>query len=82
MLRMGPADNALVSDAKRFKTVQTPTLLLLGGDSPDFLRAATSAVEAALPNARLVVMAGQQHIAMNTAPGLFVREVMDFLISG
>jgi len=66
-------------EARRFKALDIPTLLLLGGDSPDFFRAATAAVEAALPNVRLVVMAGQQHIAMNTAPGLFVREIMDFL---
>ncbi len=36
-------------------------------------------VHAALSNSRVVVMAGQQHTAMNTAPDLFLREVIGFL---
>jgi pimeloyl-ACP methyl ester carboxylesterase len=56
-----------------------PTLLLLGGDSPAFLTAATHLLHETLPNNQLVVMPGQQHTAMNTAPELFVREVFDFL---
>jgi pimeloyl-ACP methyl ester carboxylesterase len=36
-------------------------------------------VSAALPNSRVVVLPGQQHIAMDTAPDLFVREVVAFL---
>jgi pimeloyl-ACP methyl ester carboxylesterase len=36
-------------------------------------------VHAALPKSRLVVLPGQQHTAMNTAPELFVREVLQFL---
>jgi pimeloyl-ACP methyl ester carboxylesterase len=66
-------------EPERFSTLATPTLLLLGGDSPAFLRAATEAVHAALPNSRLAVLPGQQHTAMNTAPELFVRKVLHFL---
>jgi pimeloyl-ACP methyl ester carboxylesterase len=36
-------------------------------------------VNAALPNSRIVVMPGQGHIAMDTAPDLFLREVLSFL---
>lgn len=64
---------------ERFRSLMTPTLLLLGGDSPEFLRAATESLHALLPNSRVVVMPGQQHTAMNTAPALFVREVLAFL---
>src|SRR5258708_40058617 len=32
-----------------------------------------------LPNSRILVLPGQQHIAMDTAPDLFVREVLAFL---
>jgi pimeloyl-ACP methyl ester carboxylesterase len=32
-----------------------------------------------LPNSRIVVLPGQQHIAMDTAPDLFVPEVLAFL---
>jgi len=64
---------------ERFKTLNVPTLLLLGGDSPSFSKAAIEAVNGALPNSRIVVLPGQQHIAMDTAPDLFVREVLAFL---
>jgi pimeloyl-ACP methyl ester carboxylesterase len=69
-----------VFDPARFRSMQTPTLLLLGGDSPPFLKAGTAAVEAALPDVRVTVMPGQQHTAMNTAPDLFARAVLQFLV--
>jgi pimeloyl-ACP methyl ester carboxylesterase len=56
-----------------------PTLLLLGGDSPQFFRSATEALTAILPNSRIVELPGQQHIAMDTAPDIFIREVVMFL---
>jgi pimeloyl-ACP methyl ester carboxylesterase len=66
-------------EPERFKGMQTPTLLLMGGDSPSFLRDATATAHAALSMSRVAVMPGQQHIAMNTAPDLFLREVLGFL---
>ena len=54
-------------------------LLLLGGDSPPFFRTSIENWHAALPNSRIVVLPGQQHIAMDTTPDLFVREVAGFL---
>jgi pimeloyl-ACP methyl ester carboxylesterase len=69
-------------DAPRFKALHTPTLLLLGGDSPHFFKAASEAVDTALPNSRIAVMPGQRHIAMDTAPDLFLHEVLTFLIGG
>jgi pimeloyl-ACP methyl ester carboxylesterase len=66
-------------DPLKSANVTTPTLLLLGGASPAFFLAAINKVHEALPNSRIVVMPGQQHTAMNTAPELFVREVLDFL---
>jgi len=65
--------------AQRFRQLQTPTLLLLGGDSPYFLKAAIEALSTILPNSQVAVMPGQQHIAIDTAPELFVREVAAFL---
>lgn len=67
-------------DAVGFTNLNIQTLLLLGGDSPAFFKAAIEAVATALPNSRNVVMPGQQHIAMDTAPELFVREVLAFLV--
>lgn len=73
------AEAEYVLDAERVGHLQIPTLLLLGGDSPPVLRNAVEALDALLPNSRIGVMPGQQHIAMYTAPGLFLREVLAFL---
>lgn len=67
---------------RRFANLKLPALLLVGGDSPQFLKAAVDAAHAALPASRLVSLPGQQHIAMDTAPELFVREVTAFLSEG
>jgi len=66
-------------DPARLAGIRVPTLLLLGGDSPAFFRTSTEALGAALPDARVVVLSGQQHAAMDTAPELFAREVLAFL---
>ena len=66
-------------NAERFRGLSTPTLLLLGGDSPAFFKAAIEVVSNTLPNSQAVILPGQQHIAIDTAPDLFVREVMTFL---
>jgi pimeloyl-ACP methyl ester carboxylesterase len=66
-------------DAERFKTMNTPTLLLLGGDSPPLYRDFIRSLNTTLQNSRLVVMPGQQHVAMNTAPEMFVSVVTTFL---
>jgi pimeloyl-ACP methyl ester carboxylesterase len=66
-------------DPARYGGVRIPTLLLVGGDSPAWAHRATQAIHDAVPNSRVIVLPGQQHIAMDTAPDLFVREVMAFL---
>jgi pimeloyl-ACP methyl ester carboxylesterase len=60
--------------------VKTPTLLLQGELSQPFLKSSTQVVHAALPNSRMVVMPGQGHFAMRTAPELFLTEVLSFLL--
>lgn len=62
-----------------FRGVEIPIGMLLGGDSPAFLKEATARLHAALPTSKVVVMPGQQHAAMNTAPALFVRELCALL---
>jgi pimeloyl-ACP methyl ester carboxylesterase len=66
-------------EAARFEWLEVPTLLLLGGDSPPYFKAAIDLVRWALPHSRVVTLAGQQHVAINTAPDMFVREVTAFL---
>jgi len=64
----------------RLANLRTPTLLMLGGDSPPFEKAAAGALNAALPNGRIAVVPHQAHLAHRTAPGVFVREVASFLV--
>ncbi len=66
-------------DPDRFRELHVPTLFLQGGDSPDPFRAAGEALRAALPDCRVVVMAGQRHAAMDTGTELFTAEVLGFL---
>jgi pimeloyl-ACP methyl ester carboxylesterase len=64
---------------QRFIDMETPTLLLLGGDSPPFYRAAIETLKKSILNSRIAVMPGQRHAAMDTAPQLFLSEVIGFL---
>lgn len=64
---------------ERFRNMQTPTLLLVGGDSPPREPENATGVADALPNAQVRVMPGQQHGAMYSAPDAFVDEVLRFL---
>lgn len=73
------AVDGYVFDPARFGSLTTPTLLLLGGESPPFLKAATEAVAAALPQCRLAVLPGQGHRAMETDPARLLEEVVPFL---
>ncbi len=61
------------------KNLAVPTLFLLGSDSPETFKATTEALCTLLPNSQVVVLPGQQHSAMLTAPDLFAREVIRFL---
>lgn len=66
-------------DPARYRAVTTPTLLLVGGDSPAWAQSATQAIHDAVPGSRVIVLPDQKHIAMDTTPDLFVREIMAFL---
>lgn len=68
-------------EAERFGRMQTPTLLLVGGDSPARELENARIIAAALPDARVAVLAGQQHTAMHSASEVFVDEVVRFLES-
>ena len=76
------ATDAYRFDPARFRGLTVSTLLLLGGASPPTFGVATDAVAAALPDARVVVMPGQGHAAMDTGTELFAGEVVRFLTAG
>jgi pimeloyl-ACP methyl ester carboxylesterase len=65
-------------DAKQFSSVSTPMMLLLGSASAPPFRAALEVVKAAIPQAELALLPNQQHTAMDTAPDMFLREVLRF----
>ena len=73
------ADETYRFDPERFKDLGVPTLLLSGGDSPAFLKAADKAVDETLPNCHIGAMPGQGHAAMDTGTDLFTTEVVHFL---
>lgn len=76
------AEQGYILNPQRFRTMQAPTLLLVGGESPrrEFEHAEGSA--RALPDARVATLPGQQHVAMYTAPEIFARQVVQFLEGG
>jgi len=59
--------------------IRIRTLMLLGGASPPRMRSGTETIAARLPNASLKELAGQQHMAMLSAPALFADAVNEFL---
>jgi len=62
--------------------LRVPTLMLEGSESPPALRSAAEHLHRLLPGSRLVVLPGQGHAAMDTAPDLLVAEVVAFLAEG
>lgn len=65
-------------DLVKLRAVRTPTLLLLGSESPRYFSEAIRELNHAIPNSRVHVLEGQQHIAMDTAPDDFVAIVRSF----
>jgi pimeloyl-ACP methyl ester carboxylesterase len=59
--------------------VRVPVLQLLGGESRDVFAAGTAALDAVLPDGRVVVLPGQKHAAHHGDPDRFVAEVERFL---
>ena len=66
--------------SERFAQLDAPTLLLTGENSPAELTAPSHVLDATLPNSQIVVMEGQGHVAMTTAPDLFLLLLRGFLV--
>ena len=73
------AEEQYLFEAPRFAVLASPTLLLVGGDSPAFVQESSRIIQRALKNSRIAELPDQQHLAMYTAPGLFLNEVIKFL---
>jgi pimeloyl-ACP methyl ester carboxylesterase len=59
--------------------IGVPVLLVTGEKSTDPAKAEVDTVAAALPDARLLVLAGQQHIADILDPETFAKHLLEFL---
>lgn len=70
---------AFSADPAELARVRARTLMLLGSASPARMRDAAETIVARLPNAVLAELAGQQHVAMLSAPALFASAVDEFL---
>jgi pimeloyl-ACP methyl ester carboxylesterase len=66
-------------EAARPEAVAVPVLLLAGGESPAYFRRDIDTVAAAVPDARVVVIDGQQHVADVLAPEVFAGHVLRFV---
>ncbi len=74
------ADQDYRFDPARFNGLAVPTLLLIGEKSPPFLKKPTEKLASVLPNNNVVILNGQGHAAMSTAPELFTNEIIQFLL--
>ena len=68
-----------VPDLTALEQITTPIMFLLGSDSPSFFKQTTETLHVHLSNSQIVVLPGQQHSAMLTAPELFANEIIHFL---
>ena len=64
---------------ERFAGFRVPTLLLVGGSSPERELSNARGVAAALHSARVQLLPEQRHLAMYTAPDLFASAVLEFV---
>jgi pimeloyl-ACP methyl ester carboxylesterase len=66
-------------DSQAAARITVPVLLLTGEHSTDPAKPAVEAVAAALPDARIVVLKGQEHVADVLAPETFAGDLLAFL---
>lgn len=68
-----------VIEPEMFQGIGVPTLFLVGEKSPTPITAISHRLAAVISDSRTVVLPGQGHFAMNSAPDLFCAEVIPFL---
>jgi pimeloyl-ACP methyl ester carboxylesterase len=73
------AELAFSLDRAALGRLGTPTLMLLGSESPDWARRSTVAYSEAIPNAELRVLDGHGHNATTSGPELLAAEMARFL---
>lgn len=66
-------------DGAQLAAVPVPTLMLVGANSPDHIKGDYETVAATLPDARVTILEGQEHLAHLVAPELFGERLLAFL---
>lgn len=66
-------------EAERFRSIEAPTLLVLGSESSPYLRIVCDAIVEVLPDVRAVEMAGEGHFTNMLTPDRFLAEIEGFL---
>ena len=66
-------------DPARFRGLNVPTLVIVGGRSAGMVQRQAEMVTDALRGARKVELPGQGYAAIDASPGAFVREVVEYL---
>ncbi|MEV5069594.1 alpha/beta hydrolase [Microbacterium sp. LMI12-1-1.1] len=66
-------------DPAQAARIDIPVLLLVGSESPEAIQGKPRQVAAGLPDARIVELEGQGHMANITAPDLTARVLLEFL---
>lgn len=79
LVREGMAANAW--QPRHLAELRMPLRFLVGSVSPPWLQAAARAAHRAAPASSLVELPGQAHGAMDSAPQMFVDEVVRFFLS-
>lgn len=74
--------SALTFTTDHLGEIDNRILLQLGSDSPPSFGTAIETLSKTLPNAKVEILAGQKHQAMDTNPALFVKSVRTFLGDG
>jgi pimeloyl-ACP methyl ester carboxylesterase len=67
------------ADAAELARIQIPTLMLVGGASPERMLAGARTIAARIPRAELAELTGQQHMAQLSAAPVFAAAVNEFL---
>jgi pimeloyl-ACP methyl ester carboxylesterase len=75
------ASHAWRLDPAVYREVETPVLMLVGGDSPPAVAQATDFAHAALTRSSVAVLHGHGHIAMWTEPQLGADRIIELLSS-
>lgn len=73
------AEDGWVYRRGQFDAITAPTLLLAGSESPPAQNQATDRAAAAIPGARIRVLEGQGHFALQSAPGTVAAIIREFM---